>query len=321
VPTRSQVFAILGRPSNILSVVGSDGTNAFGALMGPRSAFEAHALIATVSATAKFVYYLDGSRVRFVGPGDVSGFATTTITLGPYDQAGISVSPDDQRIAVAVLSYSPAPPGPYNPPYKGMRLYVEDLNGGGHHLDIFSSPTVAEFPIGWTAGKLVMAVTSPWCCQTSQINPYAATSYHVVDPATGNRLVSLCDGTSGPVGPVEPGGAICLTARAFSKLQRWDGTTVVPPATIVDPTRYQNAMSPDGTRVAVGGDDIRIWGPAASTTFTGSSGDVLGWLDADRIVFQRRGANTVSMVDLKSGARVDSSVDGGYVGTFPAALT
>jgi hypothetical protein len=320
-PARSQFFAILGRPSSILSVVGSDGSNAFGALMGPPSAFQAHSMIATVSATSKRVYYVDGSRVRFVGPGNVSDMATTNIALGPYDQAGISVSPDDLRIAVAVLSYSPAPPGPYNPPYKGMRLYVEDLNGGGHHLDIFSSPTVAEFPVGWKSGQLVMAVTSPWCCQAQPINPYAATSYHVVDPATGNRLASVCENTKGPIGPIEPAGAFCAMANAGPDFQHWDGSHFAAPGAVPNPSQYLNALSPDGTRVAVGGEGIRIWGPTASSILTSASGDVVGWLDADRIVFQRKGASKVSVADLKSGASVDSSADGGFLGTFPAAFT
>jgi hypothetical protein len=266
------------------------------------------------------VYYLDGSQVRFIGPGSASGVATN-IALGAYEQAGFSVSPDDQRIAVSVLSYASAPVGPENPPYKGMRLYVEDLNGGGHHLDIFSSATVAEYPIGWTGGRLVVAVSTPWCCQAAQLNPYAATSYHVVDPSTGNRLVSLCDNRIGPEGPIETVGVFCAKVNAGPEFYRWDGSQFAAPGAVPNPSQYLNAMSPDGTRVASGGQPIRIWGPPGTSLALRESGYVFGWIDANRIVFGRSDNTNLSVLDLTSGTSVDLTAIGLYLGTFPAALT
>jgi hypothetical protein len=313
-------------------VIGSDGSIAFEAPMGVASTLRVHALMPWHSATRKRLYYLDGTLVRFIGPGKVTG-TVTNIALGEFEQAAFSVSPDDQRIAVSVLSYAPVIPS-ISYSYKGMRLYVEDLSGGGHHVDIFTSATVAEFPIGWTGGRLVMAVSIPVCCNTpetnQQINPYAATSYHVVDPATGNRLSSLCESSSGPEGPVGSSGVICLTAGGPPKFQRWDGSLFGPPAAVPNPSQYLNALSPDGTRVAVGGIPIRTLGPSGANTSLRESGYVFGWLDVDRIVFGRAGSNgfagsnSFSVLDLKSGASIDLPVGrdrGIYLGTFPPAIS
>jgi hypothetical protein len=73
--------------------------------------------------------------------------------------------------------------------------------------------------------------------------------------------------------------------------------------------------------MAAGGEPIRIWGSSASGTAVGESGDVVGWLDNDRILIQRKGSSLVSVLDLKSGATVDSCCAGGFWGTFPAALS
>jgi hypothetical protein len=203
--SRSEFLAIVGGPKNeSVSLVASDGTIVATAAVD-LAPFRMHALMSWTSASRARLYYLNaGSEVRFLAPDGTNGTATR-IALGASEQAGFAVSPDDTRIAVAVFSYTPLPAGSYN----GMRLYVEDLSGGGHHVDIFSSPTVAEFPVGWTSGRLVLAVSEPRCCDGQPRNPYDATSYHVVDPASATRLASLCNNSGGPEGPIEPIGAMC----------------------------------------------------------------------------------------------------------------
>jgi hypothetical protein len=263
-----------------------------------------------------------GSEVRFVIPGGIVGTATR-IKLGANEQAGFSVSPDDTKIAVSIFSYAAPPPqGPGIGAYAGMRLYVEDAQGGGHHVDIFSSPTLAEFPIGWIGGRLILAVGEPTCCQALTLNPYAATSYHVVDPATGNRLSSLCDNSSGPGGPIEQGGVICFESGLAPKFERWDGTSFLPPAAVTTPFPYLVALSPDGTRVIAGGKPLRIEGPNGSGAELAESGYVFGWLDADRFVYQRDLGTPLRVFDLTTSSGTDISPGfNAYLGTFPPAIS
>jgi hypothetical protein len=288
--------------------------------------FRPQQLMSWTSASQTRLYFLSaGSEVRFLRTDAATGMATT-IKLGASEQAGFAVSPDDARIAVAILSYTPAPAGSPLPGYNGMRLYVEDLQGGGHHLDIFSSPTVAEFPIGWTAGQLVLAVSNPFCCQSQRLNPYSATEYHVVDPATGTRLATLCAGSLGPEGPVEPAGAFCYENGRAPEFRRWDGSSLAAPGAIPIPNNL-NALSPDGSQVAVGGDPIRIFrAGGVDEQLSGESGDPLGWLDSDHFVFQRLGDTTeLWVLDLSTrrGTVIAGSATaqaGNYAGAFPAAL-
>src|SRR6266852_5062497 len=215
IPARSDFLAIVaGAKNTYVSLVASDGT-LVAAVPVRQPTFPAHALMSWTSASRTRLYYLDGYEVRFLAPDGTTGLATR-ITLNFAQQAGFAVSPDDSRIAVAVFSYTtpPVQGPPIDATYTGMRLYVEDLNGGGHHVDIFSSTTVAEFPVGWTGGRLILAVSEPRCCSAPTANPYDATSYHVVDPATGSRLASLCNSGSGPQGPIEPIGAVCYHPNA-----------------------------------------------------------------------------------------------------------
>src|ERR1700680_322243 len=278
-PVRSPVLAIIAGPmaSNVtgapeISLVGSDGATIASAPMA-LAPFRPNVLMSSTSASTTRLYYLyAGSEVRFLLPDGSSGTATQ-IAVGANQQAGFSVSPDDTKIAVTIFNYS-APPaqGPPVGAYAGMRLYVEDVQGGGHHAEIFSSTTLAEFPIGWVGGRLVMAVGEPTCCQALTLNPYAATSYHIVDPATGNRLVSLCDGGT-PLGPVTTAGLICNTGPG--SFTRWDGGPIPAPAAMT-PSAYLNALSPDGTRIAVGGQPIQIEGPRGAFYPLAESGYVFG---------------------------------------------
>jgi hypothetical protein len=302
-------------------LVGSDGQVIATTSVDP-APFRAHTLMSWTSASRTLLYYLNGgSAVRFLGPSGITG-TSTTINLRANQQAGFAVSPDDRRIAVAIFSYLPPADtqGPAIPSYAGMRLYVEDLQGGGHHLEIFESKTVAEFPVAWTAGRLILAVGVPLCCQVLPINPYNATSYHVVDPGTGTRLASLCEKSNGPEGPIEPAGAACFETTDGPTFQRWDGSRLGAPAAVPNPSQYLNAMAPDGNRVAVGGEPIWVWGPSGRGQSLRESGYVFGWLDTNRIVFQRKDANTLSVLDLATNAAGDIS-SGNYLGKFPAPLT
>jgi hypothetical protein len=327
-PSRSAFLAVVGGPKNSsVSLVASDGTVvATASVQIP--AYWVHTMMSWTSASRTRLYYLNaGSEVRYLAPDGTNG-TVGRIALGVGEQAGFAVSPDDKRIAVSVFSYTWIP----QVAYKGMRLYVEDVDGGGNHVDIFSSTTVAEFPIGWTTGRLILALTEPRCCRAITGNPYDASAYHVVDPDTGSRLASLCDNSAGPEGPIEPIGTICYHPNAAPTYQRWDGSPFDAPAAVPNPSAFLNALSPDGTRVAVGqvGGQIWIWGPRGSADWLNEAGYVFGWLDQEYIVISSN-ATALSTIDVVASATAgrlwtvrataEISPFGVYLGTFPAAVT
>ena len=318
---RGSVLAIVSGPGNMVGLAGSDGVLVASATHVP-APFSAHQLMSWTSASRSRLYYLNkGSEVRFLQPDGSSGTATNIVLQG-QQQAGIAVSPDDIRIAVSILTYGPPVTGSVSLAYKGMRLYVEDLNGGGHHVEIFSSSTVAEFPIAWTAGRLLLAVTRPLCCDGDTLNPYAATSYHVVDPGTGQRLVALCAKDSvGPVGPIEPVGTVCWPSAGSSpQFTTWDGGSFPPPTAPEFNPPYGAAMTPDSRCWSVGGiDEIRInCGP--SEHVVPGKGYVLGWLDNQRLVWRPEADGDLSILDRSQES--NSAVPGAssYLGTFPPAV-
>jgi hypothetical protein len=179
-----------------------------------------------ISASSSRVYYLDGDNdVRFLKPDGSSGHVTQ-VSGSKTVHAGFAVTPDDRRIAVSLLDYAASPPT--------LRLYVEDL-GGGNHAEIFSSRSAFVWPVGWHAGKLVLAAVGgpPFSPQGITWNPYSAPEYHVVDPSDATRLATIGSGAfqtgCQPSGLLTAAGTACYhrTAAAggggyFSTLD-WNG--------------------------------------------------------------------------------------------------
>jgi hypothetical protein len=322
---RSAVLAIVGGPKrSTISLVDSNGAVLASARVDP-AALVVHSFMSWTSASLTRLYFLNaGTEVRFLAPDGSSGTATR-IPVAANEQAGFAVSPDNKRIAVSIFTYSPS--------FSGMRLYVEDLQGGGDHVDIFASPTAAEFPIGWTSGRLVVAVSSSDCCKATMVNPYGATSYHVVDPANGNRLVSLCDAGNVPGGSIEPVGVICGGEYAGPLFEHWDGTTFPTPAAIAVSVQYFGAISPDGTRFAWGGDPISVEIPLDIRLDWVGRGYVLGWLDADRFIYAPGLGGPLRVYDVNPDTPMDiarpfvsSPTDlapsgNTYLGTFPPPIS
>jgi len=180
-----------------------------------------------VSASSTTVYYLDGdSNVRYLNSDGSSG-QVTTVPGTKMVHAAFAVTPDNRRIAVSLLNYAVSPPS--------LRLYVQDLHGGANHVEIFSSQHAWVWPVGWHAGKLVLAATSspPFSQQGLVWNPYSAPEYHVVDPADATRLATIGSGDfqtgCQPSGTLTAAGTACYhrTATAggagyFSTLD-WGG--------------------------------------------------------------------------------------------------
>jgi hypothetical protein len=212
--------------------------------------------IPETSISATHVYFLDGDTViKSLSP-DGTVAVVKTIQAPPNSQVAFSVSPDDRRIAVSVITLatvqSPAP--------LDVHMYVEDLAGSSNQVELYTSTTLAEWPVGWHAGKLVVAVGS------SDIgtydNPYAATGYHVADPATGLRLASLscargllvAAGTACADGWCETASVPCVDGTVGK--QSWDGTQAPfaipsgPPPKIFMAFVSAVHLSPDGATLA-----------------------------------------------------------------------
>jgi hypothetical protein len=192
-----------------------------------------------VSVTSDRVYYADGDTgINYLNRDGTTGFVMH-YPGSPTAAAGFAVSPDDKRIAIATLAYHN--PTDMNP---AVDLYVEDIDGS-HRVELFSSNNVAEWPVGWSNGKLVIAVGPP-LVSSATTNPYnAAVGYHVADPATGKRLVTMRD--SCVYGPLEPSGSACWTVERMGA-QGFDGAYhefVVGPG-----DRPYLALSPVGNLIA-----------------------------------------------------------------------
>lgn len=304
-------YAVLQRAGGGLDLISLARGNVVGSVAAQAPAFVANTGMPWTSTSLSRLYYLAGSQVFFLMP-DGSGGPATTIAVGDAQEAGFSVSPDDTRIAVSIFTFATATPGAA---YGGMRMYVEDLAGGGHHVDLFTSSTVAEYPVGWTGGHLVVAVSAPFCCAAAPVNPYAADSYHVVDAATGRRLATICTAAAPPQGPVEPAGTLC----GRFQFVHWDGTQAPPLVAPPDAGRYHIALSPDGTQALVGGAPVRVLGGGFNESL-GLNGDADGWADGNHVLVTDAATGFVYLLSPRGGG-IQVAGDTAYIGPVPVAIS
>jgi hypothetical protein len=248
-----------------------------------------------VSVSDTRVYYINGnSEVRSLSVDGKSSVATH-VPGSATVEAGFAVSSDDRRVAVATIDYAAHPPA--------LRLYVENLAGGGNHLEIFSSTTSYVWPIAWHGSSLIVAV-GPAAAQYGTANPYdAINGYHVADAVTANRLASVCEPPARAVGPIASTGALCLSDSGTFQ-QWWDGSRHALPADC-------STLSPRGNLAACGGSApglatgaISIVSVDGTRTSTGVAGfGPLGWIDDEHLIFAA-GANSTSdlqLLDVRSG--------------------
>src|SRR5712691_7745075 len=303
-------FIIDGGTTYTINLVGVDGRVAFTAVGRKRSQPGGILVqMPNVSASSSRLYYLDGdSSVMFLKPDGTTG-AATTISVDSKSAAVFAVSPDDSRIAVAVITY------PY--PAK-TRLYVEDLMGGGHHIDLFSSGTVLEWPVGWHQGHLVIAVGMNAAPQNAFDGfIYGYSGYHVADASTGTRLATICDGYSAAVPPV-PAGTVCANYPKFV-VSDWAGTTRPAPP---DQGCNGGALSPDGSMIAdCQGSPavVTLVVPDGTQIATQFSGTPVGWIDNTHLVLGASNSE-LSIVDARAFTRSPIQAQGFFAGTIPGAL-
>jgi hypothetical protein len=289
--------------------------------------------VGNLSTSDTTVYYLDGdSDVRFLRPDRSTGLATH-ITLRPKQAAAFAVSPDDLRIAVSVLDYTRYP--------VSTRLYIEDLHGGSNHVQVFYSSSVLEWPVGWHAGRLVMALGIDEPPQQIFNGFATAFGYHVVDARSGAVLLSLCRGRDSYV-PESPAGSVCIDMQAGS-MTSWDGRSrPLPLAKKQDATSGAcsliGPLAPTGviaTNIVSSSQGGCGGGPnvylvtqpgGIGTRPVASNVAPVGWMDATHLVadsslFTTNSSNPVlSIVNVTSGASVPVRASGYLVAVLPGTL-
>jgi hypothetical protein len=337
-PTLTNAYAVVVKsflidpgPTYTLSIVAADGHVAASTTAHKRTV--PNVQVGNVGTSATAVYYLDGDAdVRFLRPDGSTGLVTH-ITLGSKQAAAFSVSPDDLRIAVSVLDYTRYP--------VSTRLYVEDLRGGTNHVQLFYSASVLEWPVGWHAGRLVMAlgIDSP---PQNLIDGFApATGYHIVDAQTGARLLSLCTNKVA-YQPESPAGAVCIDLQTGSTTS-WDGRSrALPFARKPDATSgvcsLIGPLSPTGviaTNIISssqggcgGGPGVFLVSPSGviGTRPVTSNTNPDGWIDSTHLVVDSSAFTTnsstpvLSIVNTDTGASVRIQAGGSFVAVLPGTL-
>jgi hypothetical protein len=235
------------------------------------------------SVSATHVYFLDGEAdLKSLAPGGAAALVRRLV-VEPNSNVAFAVSPDDRRIAVAVITYGTSSATPFT-----LRLYAEDL-GGGNRTDVFSSTSVAEWPVGWRAGSIVLAIGQPGVF--TGFNPYAAVQYHLVEPGTwARRALLTCN-----FGPLVAAGSACWKpVTPTLGVQDWNGNTRTYQLDPGGPiSRLQTpylALSPAGTRIAgalkadpAGGYDTELFEDGSGSLLVPGAAP-FGWLDEGHLL-------------------------------------
>jgi hypothetical protein len=307
-------FLVQGGTTYAVSLVGIDGHVAASATAAKRSQPSGvFVQEPNVSTSNTRLYYLDGdSKVMVMRLDGTTGLATT-ISVDSNSAAVFAVSPDDTRIAVAVITY------PY--PVR-TRIYVEDLNGGGHHVELFSSSSVIEWPVGWHQGHLVIGVgTNAHPQNAYEGYDYGDKGYHVADAANGNRLATICDGWNS-INPPVAAGVVCAKAPSSYVVSDWTGST--RPTSTADAGCGGGALSPDGLLVAdcTGSPrTVTLITKDGTTVTTAITGSPAGWMDSTHLVLANiTDSPALSVVDVRALSVTPIQTQGFFGGAIPGGL-
>ncbi|TMD96942.1 MAG: hypothetical protein E6I72_07960 [Chloroflexi bacterium] len=268
-----------------------------------------------VSTSNSRAYFMDGQGVvHFLAPNGDTGRATTVPAATASRRSIFAVSPDDQRIAVVVADFTSTG--------ASTRLYVEDLNGGGNHLNLFSETGARSlWPVGWHGtNNLVLAVVpsctqggGPFCCGPLEL--------HVVDPATATRRFTL-GGQSCPIaGPPTLAGAVCEdTVNLGAKVLSWSAVTVRSFRIGEVEAAY---ISPDGTQVALVANSGTFIAQGAGGHSLGTIGNGMfacAWIDDQHVLSGGDAQHQPRIAEVTSGTMVPVAAVGDCGGRLPGGL-
>ena len=313
-------FAVLATATSAdtytVSIVGTDA-KVFGAAQASSPAAVtcgngAAALVPLPISTSDYrAYYMDAQGVvRFLTVQGETGRATT-VPVGGGRRSMFAVSPDDQRIAVVVNDYTASG--------VSLKLYVEDLNGGTNHVDIFSSSgAFGLWPVGWHGTNNLVLAKVPACVAGQGCGPFSCgpRELHVVDPATAVRRFTIGGPTCLLVGSPSPAGVVCeSTSFTQASIVNWIAQTVRSFA-IQGPTPAY--LSPDGNLVAL------TQFSNGTTTFAGGGKTVnltaCGWMDSTHVIAGGDIQQQPRIGDVTSGKVIPVAAQGTCAGRLPGGL-
>jgi len=261
-----------------------------------------------VSTSDDRAYFMDAQGViRFLTVQGETGRATTVPTGGGR-RSMFAVSPDDQRIAVVVSDFTSSG--------VTLKIYVEDLNGGSNHLDIYGTTDVYTlWPLGWHGpNNLVLAVVpactqggGPFCCGPREL--------HVVDPVTALRHFAIGGPKCVIAGTPSPAGAVCeeSTTYAQASVLDWTATNL---RSFQIPGPEWAYLSPDGRVVALVSGTNTTFQPAGKTL----SMQTCGWIDSTHVIAGGDGSQQPRIGDTTTGKIAPVAAKGTCAGRLPGGL-
>jgi hypothetical protein len=218
-----------------------------------------------------------------------------------------AVSPDDRRMAVAVIDFVAGG--------ASTRLFVDDINPTGARNLIFSeSGSFTLWPVGWHAGDLVVAKV-PSCTQGGGPTCCGPQEYHVVDPATALRKYTVGGSTCIVVGAPSPGGTMCEnTTFTSASVLSWTGATVTsypisgPIGAYLSPSGLKVALV-DNTGTSILGSNVTWHGLLAC-----------GWIDEIHVFSGGDQQQQPIVGEFPDGITFPVAAQGACAGRIPGAL-
>jgi len=305
------LMSALSAPNYTVYLVGVDGrvvASAQASTPGAVTCANAAAALVPppVSTSSARVYYMDAvGVVRYIAPNGDAGRATT-VPIGPARRAMFAVSPDDQRIAVIVADFDASG--------ATTSLYVEDLNGGGHHKQLYTQTgAYTLWPTGWHGTDNLVLAKVPSCTQGGGPGCCSPQEFHVVDPATAVRRFTVGDPTCKLAGAPSPAGVVCET-DAQANVLSWTGTTLRS-FSIQGPTPAH--LSPNGSLVAIV--------PSSDTVIQETSRTLGGmqacaWIDDNHVLAGGESPAQPRVGDVTTGNAVAIAAQGTCAGRLPGGL-
>ncbi len=261
-----------------------------------------------ISTSDDRAYYMDAQGVvRFMTVQGETGRATT-VPVGGGRRSMFAVSPDDQRIAVVVADFTASG--------VSLRLYVEDLNGGTNHVEIFNSTgAFGLWPIGWHGTDNLVVAKVPSCAQGGGQFCCGPLELHVVDPASAVRRYTLGGPDCIIAGAPSPAGVACEVTAGYTTLRKLGWTAGVL-STFAINGAAPAYVSPDGQVVAlVVGSTTKFQGATKTLNM-----QACGWIDSTHVISGGDVQQQPRIGNVTTGAVVPVAAQGTCAGRLPGGL-